>query len=79
MNKLSEIAISWISAANPTEEQQLIAEKRIAICETCEYSRYSSTLNLHYCGDCGCPLNKKIYSPMPNEEACEKGFWKNIK
>jgi len=78
VNKLVEIAKAWIAAANPTEEEMVLSEKRIAICETCEYSRYNETIDLHYCGACGCPLNKKIFSPKNNEEACEKSKWANI-
>lgn len=79
MLKLVEIAKAWIIAAKPSEEQKEIAEKRIAICNDCEFSRYNKALDFHYCGACGCPLNKKIFSPAPNEEACEEGKWKSIK
>jgi uncharacterized paraquat-inducible protein A len=79
MNKLVEIAKAWIAAANPTEEEKQTAEKRAAVCQSCEYSRYNQSLDLHYCGDCGCPIKKKIFSPLPNNEACEKGMWSSIK
>jgi uncharacterized paraquat-inducible protein A len=79
MNKLVEIAKAWIAAANPTEEQRVLAEKRAAVCQSCDYSRHNETLDLHYCGNCGCPLSKKIFSPEENDVACEKGFWANIK
>lgn len=79
MNKLVEIAKSWIIAANPNEEQKVLSEKRIEVCNSCEYYRHNQALDIHYCGACGCPLSKKIFSPLPNEEACEKGFWKDIK
>lgn len=78
MNKLLEIAEAWIAAANPTEEQKELAEKRITVCNSCEYNRYNGTIDLHYCGACGCPLSKKIFSPLPNAEACEKGKWADI-
>jgi len=76
VNKLVEIASAWIAAANPTEEQKQKAEARIAICNTCEYSRYAALTDIHYCGECGCPLKKKIFSPLPPEEACPKKYWK---
>ena len=75
VSKLLEIAESWIIAANPTPEQSEIAEKRIKICDTCEFSRFNEAINLHYCGSCGCPLDKKIFSTKPGNEACPKGKW----
>ena len=75
MNKLLEIAKSWIAAENPTEEQKDIAEKRIAMCNSCEYSRYNKVLDYHYCGECGCPLSKKVFSPLPGQEACGVKKW----
>jgi len=78
MHKLVEIAKAWIAAANPTEEEKATAEKRIAVCDSCEFNRYNQTLDFHYCGACGCPLSKKIFSPLSNSEACEEGKWTNI-
>lgn len=75
MNKISEIFKAWVAAANPTAEQAEIAEKRLAICNECEFSRYNKALDFHYCGECGCPLNKKIFSPAPGKEACPKAKW----
>ncbi len=75
MNKLLEIASSWISAANPTPEEKEKAEKRISICDSCEENRVSEVLQYHYCGKCGCPLKKKIFSPLPGKEACPLEKW----
>lgn len=75
MLKLLEIAKAWIIAANPTDEQKEIAEKRIAICNTCEFSRYNKALDFHYCGECGCPLSKKIFTQGPGKDACPKQKW----
>ena len=75
MLKLVEIAKAWIIAANPSEEEKEIAEKRIAICNECEFSRHNETLDFHYCGECGCPLKKKIFSPSPGKIACPKAKW----
>jgi hypothetical protein len=76
MNKLTEIAKSWIAAANPTSEQQQIAEDRISICDECPYKKYIKTLNVYICDECGCPLDKKIFSPLPGPEACPLSKWK---
>lgn len=76
MNKLVEIAKAWIIAANPDPKQKALAESRASICEECPYNAYVKHLNLHYCDKCGCPLDKKIFSPAgPN--ACPDGRWEN--
>jgi hypothetical protein len=75
VNKLLEIASAWFSAANPTPEQKEKAKKRLIICQSCEFKRENETLNIHYCGLCGCPLNKKIFTPVDGRTACPKGKW----
>jgi uncharacterized paraquat-inducible protein A len=72
--KLVEISKAWIAASNPTDEQKKIAEKRLAICNKCEYSRHENHLDLYYCEKCICPLNKKIFSPK-GPEACPEKKW----
>jgi ribosomal protein L37E len=74
MNKLSEIFQSWVAAANPTPEKKLLAEQRIAVCSGCEHRSFNKTFNVDTCGLCGCPLNKKVFSPAgPN--ACPGKKW----
>jgi hypothetical protein len=75
MLKIVEIAKAWIAAANPTPEQKAIAEYRIKICDGCEAKKAEPILQIYICGDCGCPLNKKIFSPKPGKEACPKSYW----
>lgn len=74
MNKLVEIAKSWIIAANPNDEQKRIAKDRISICDICDERKYQEMIKLHYCGKCGCPLEGKIFSPLAN--ACPLKKWK---
>jgi len=57
-----EIAQSWIAAADPTPFQQKRAEDRINVCKTCPKSEYTKHLQIYICGECGCPLDKKIYT-----------------
>jgi len=76
MLKLVEIAKAWIAAANPTPEQQQIAEQRITTCNTCPHKQQQKHLNIYTCGLCGCPLDKKIFSPLPGEQACPDKRWK---
>jgi ribosomal protein L37E len=76
MLKLVEIAKSWIAAADPTPEQQKIADYRISVCEECPQKSFQKHINIFICGNCGCPLEKKVYSPLPGEEACPEARWK---
>jgi hypothetical protein len=77
MLKLVEIARAWITAANPSEHEKKLAEERIAICQSCPSKRLDESINLHYCGECYCPLSKKIFSPLPGSEACPLKKWIN--
>lgn len=74
MNKLVEIAKAWIIAANPNPEQKLLAESRASVCDACPHKAYNETIDLHYCGLCGCPLSKKIFSPA-GPDACPDKRW----
>jgi len=66
-----EIAKSWLISFNPNEEQQKIADSRIEICNSCEERKHHI---FYYCGKCGCPLDKKIYSPN-RPDSCPAGKW----
>lgn len=57
---------AWINAVNPTEEQQHIAESRLEICDLCDKNKRWKKTKLFYCSECGCPINKKIFSPIGN-------------
>ena len=76
MLKIVEIAKAWITAANPTPEQKLIAESRAKTCDTCPKKAFNNSLDIYYCAECGCPLSKKIFSPLPGVEACPDKRWK---
>jgi hypothetical protein len=75
MNKISEIFQAWVAAANPTPEQILIAESRSAICDDCEHKTYVSAIKSFICGKCGCPLSKKVFSPVEGTKACPLAKW----
>jgi hypothetical protein len=70
-----EIATSWIRAFHPTKEQKEIADYRITICNGCEKKEHIRALDTFVCGECGCPLNKKIFSPKPGPESCPLKKW----
>jgi len=72
--KISEIAIAWITAANPTPKQKELAEKRYEICKGCEYFGKSRPITgEEYCIECNCPLSKKVFSR--EFDACPKNKW----
>jgi len=73
MNKFLEIAKSWYTSFNPNEQQQKIAEERIATCNKCDSRKYNELANFYYCGECGCPLKSKTYSPVEN--SCPLNKW----
>jgi len=73
MLKFVEIAKAWLAATNPTPEQQSLANYRISVCNECPNRKYLKQFNLHTCELCGCPLNKKIFSPI---NSCPDKRWK---
>ena len=75
MLKLVEIAKAWIASANPTPEQKEIASHRASICGKCPHKKPNPVIDSYVCGLCGCPLSKKIFSPLPGNEACPDKRW----
>lgn len=73
-----EIFEAWKTSFNPTPEQEELAEKRLEVCLGCEYRKevLKGIKWSAYCGDCGCPLNKKVFSKKFNP--CTKEFWKDV-
>ena len=69
---------AWVTSYYPNEVQKLLAEKRNEICETCP-SRKVLTDKLKLgviCGECGCPLTKKIFSNDFND--CPLKKWEEV-
>jgi hypothetical protein len=73
-----EIFDAWKASFNPTPEQEELAQKRLGVCMGCEYRKevLKGVKWSAYCGDCGCPLNKKVFSK--NFNPCTKGFWEDV-
>jgi hypothetical protein len=74
-DKISKIATAWIAAANPTQAQKELAEKRYEICNGCEHKKViTKKLKIgEVCGECGCFLSKKIFTQ--EFDACPKNKW----
>lgn len=68
-----EILKSWAIAYDPSEEQSQLAAKRIEICNLCDAKKTEPVI---YCGDCGCPLSKKVFTPYMNR--CPRGKWDEV-
>jgi ribosomal protein L37E len=75
VNKISEIFKSWVTAANPSPEEQAIAQYRANVCDSCDKKTHVAALNTFICSSCGCPLSRKIFSPKPGPEACPLAKW----
>ncbi len=75
--KFKTIASAWIEAENPSPESKALAERRAAVCNGCEFRKKNTTLiDFYYCGLCGCPLSKKIFSPVdPETNPCPEKKW----
>ena len=75
MTKFREIIEAWRIKWKPTEEQKILSEKRLAICDRCP-SRKEVVKGSDFwvmCGECGCPLEAKSHSPKKG--ACDLGKW----
>ena len=69
---------AWITAYNPTEKELELAEKRNLICNDCP-SKKVVTEKLKIgtiCGECGCPISKKIFSDQFND--CPLKKWEEV-
>jgi len=70
--KVKEIVVSWAIAANPSEEQKVVAQIRLHICngdivdaygriQICDY--LGDSLGIPYCKKCSCPMKGKVFTP----------------
>jgi hypothetical protein len=76
-SKIVDIAEAWIIAKNPSKEQKNLAEARWNVCIQCpEFREKRIVTGEPYCNDCGCPLNKKIFTNIFNE--CPLKKWKDV-
>jgi hypothetical protein len=78
MINYKEIFEAWKTSFNPTSQQEELAENRLKICLGCDYRKeiLKGIKWSAYCGDCGCPLNKKIFSR--NFNSCTQKKWFDV-
>ena len=70
-----KISKAWITSYNPTEKQKELAEKRYSICDSCP-SKVKALLGYYKCNECGCPIQKKIFSDTYND--CPLKKWESV-
>lgn len=75
MNKIKEIVSAWATSFNPTQQQKLLAEDRYAICKSCP--SLGKKLKIEYCKECGCPIQKKIFTQQLND-TCPLNKWRSV-
>lgn len=76
---LKEILNAWLASFNPTSIQRQMSQKRIAVCNECPSLVKKLNINRDwaaYCGECGCPINKKIFSTTNNP--CPLSKWAEV-
>jgi hypothetical protein len=73
-----EIFHAWKISFKPTPKQEELAELRLKICLGCEFKKeiVKGVKWSALCGKCGCPLNKKVFSP--NYNPCPLKKWNLI-
>jgi hypothetical protein len=75
MNKITEIFKSWMIAESPSPEQLNLAKKRLGICTECP-SMVESVVFKYKCKECGCPIGKKIFTPLMGQ--CDLHKWNKV-
>lgn len=73
MNKIVEIFKAWGIAFNPDDKQAELAAQRMEVCDSCNFKKTTPVI---HCGQCGCALKAKIYSPVNG--ACPEGKWNKV-
>lgn len=73
-----KILEAWKISANPTDKQSELAKKRLEICDICPSKKeiLKGKTWSHICSECGCPINKKIFTNQYNE--CPLDKWKDV-
>ena len=75
---LKTISQAWFDSYFGTNEQKLLAQERLKVCDTCP-SKEELFKNQNWsviCGECGCPLSKKIFSKKIKE--CPLNKWNEV-
>ena len=73
-----EIFEAWKISFNPTEKQEELSQERLNVCLNCDLRKevLKGIKWSAYCNDCGCPLNKKVFSK--NFNPCTRKKWEEV-
>jgi len=71
-----KIASAFATKMSPTESQKELAEKRLSICDRCEFRKGEITSPITRCKQCGCLLHGKIFSQVYSE--CPENKWGEV-
>ena len=55
---------AWAVSFNPTEDQKILAEARLEICNSCP--AMTTIKGIKGCTLCGCPISKKVFTQSEN-------------
>jgi len=74
---VKKISKAWFDSYFGSNQQKELSQKRLNICEGCP-ERTTTTIGFTFpiCSQCGCPLQKKIFSSNFND--CPLGKWKDV-
>jgi hypothetical protein len=77
---IREITSAWWDSYFADDNQKKLAKERLSVCESCPslQTKFKKIrkLTISVCGECGCPISKKIFSNK--FDACPLGKWKEI-
>ena len=77
---IKEITSAWWDSYFADDNQKELAKERLNICEECpsleQKFKQIKKLTISFCGECGCPISKKIFSNKFNP--CPLGKWKEV-
>ena len=71
LKKSKSIINGYTNLVSPNPEVELLAAKRLEVCNTCKFNKTFGIANIHYCSKCFCVIQAKVRSL---EENCN--LWK---
>jgi hypothetical protein len=75
---IREITSAWWDSYFADANQKKLAKRRMSVCASCpsleQKFKQIRKITISVCGECGCPIDKKVFSNKFN--ACPLGKWK---
>lgn len=78
MDNIKTILDAWVRSFNPSEKEQILADKRKDICLGCEHYKefFKDQKWSAKCDACGCPISKKVFTKQFNP--CPLKKWEDV-